>query len=135
MGQVKLTLNGRTYRIGCGEGEEQRLQSLGEHVSAKIDTVVREFGQVGEQRVFMLAALLIADELFEARAERDMAASTAAAAALREIAERTRPSAKGSTPPPLPPGDQSAAAVEIAQPDPAERPAAAAPAARKAITA
>jgi cell division protein ZapA len=90
MGQVTLTLNGRSYRIGCENGEEARLTELGRHLREKLDGVITEFGQVGESRLLVLTALLITDELFEARAERDMAASTAAAAALRAIAEHSR---------------------------------------------
>lgn len=131
MGQVTLTLNGRTYRIGCGEGEEQRLRALGEHLSAKIDAVVREFGHVGESRIFMLAALLIADELMEARAERDVAASTAAAAALREIAERSKPTGRTASPPtaPLPGETQAGPSAEPVQNEEHESPASTAPAA------
>jgi cell division protein ZapA len=95
MGQVTLTLNGRTYSIGCEDGEEERLRSVGAHVRDKLEGLVREFGQAGEARLFLLSALLIADELFDARSERDTAASTAAAAVLREIADRTQPASPG----------------------------------------
>ena len=95
MAQVTLTLNGRSYRVGCGDGEEARLDELGVHVREKMDTVVRDFGQVGEARVLLLAALLITDELYDARAERDTAASTsAAAAALREVASLAKSETK-----------------------------------------
>lgn len=60
-------MNGRTYRLACGDGEETRLQSLAAHVKAKVDTLAQQFGQVGEDRLFLMAALLVADELFELR--------------------------------------------------------------------
>ncbi len=102
MGQISLTLNGRTYRVGCEDGEEKRLGALGAHVREKLETVVRDFGQVGEARLLMMTALLIADELYEARAERDSAAGSASSA-VREIADRTKSDAKAaSIPPPLP---------------------------------
>ena len=102
MGQVSLTLNGRTYRVGCEDGEEKRLGALGAHVREKLETVVRDFGQVGEARLLMMTALLIADELYETRAERDSAAGSASSA-VREIADRTKSDAKAaSIPPPLP---------------------------------
>ncbi|MGQ0674089.1 MAG: cell division protein ZapA [Hyphomicrobium sp.] len=90
MAHVTLNLNGRSYTIGCDADEEQRLQELGQILRSKLDGVVREFGQVGEARALLLAALMIADELIDTRAERDTAASTAAAAVLREMAERAR---------------------------------------------
>ncbi len=65
MGHVTVTLNGRTYRLRCGDGEEQRLFALADHVRAKVDGLVREFGQVGEDRLLLMAALLVADEVFD----------------------------------------------------------------------
>jgi cell division protein ZapA len=67
MGQVSVTLNGRTYRLRCEDGEEERLLALGNHVRAHMDRLGREFGQVGDDRLLAMTAILIADELFEAR--------------------------------------------------------------------
>ena len=78
MGQVTVTLNGRTYRLRCEDGEEQRLLALAEHVKAKLDWLVSEFGQIGEDRLLLMASLLVADELFETR-ERTTALESAAA--------------------------------------------------------
>lgn len=69
MGQVTVTLNGRTYRLRCEDGEEQRLLALAEHVRQKVDQLVAEFGQIGEDRLLFMASLLVTDELFEARAQ------------------------------------------------------------------
>jgi cell division protein ZapA len=68
MGQVTVTLNGRAYRLGCGDGEEERLIALADHVRSKLDTLVAQFGQAGNDRLLLMAALLIADELWDARA-------------------------------------------------------------------
>lgn len=67
MGQVTVTLNGRTYRLRCEDGEEQRLLALAEHVRGKIDSLVAQFGQIGEDRLLLMASLLVADELFDTR--------------------------------------------------------------------
>lgn len=78
MGQVTVTLNARTYRLRCGDGEEQRLLALAQHVKSKVDRLVDEFGQVGNDRLMLMAALLVADELFEVRerhGEADVAAT------------------------------------------------------------
>lgn len=71
MAQVTVTMNGRAYRMACGDGEEARLAELAGHVEAKVNNVIEQFGQVGEERLFLMAALLVADELFEARARLD----------------------------------------------------------------
>ncbi len=68
MGQVSITLNGRTYRLRCGDGEESRLLELSAHLRDKIERLTSDFGQVGDDRLMIMAALLITDELFEARA-------------------------------------------------------------------
>lgn len=67
MGQVTVTLNGRTYRLHCGDGEEKRVQQLARHVAAKMETLVDEFGGSGHDRLLVMTALLVADELFEVR--------------------------------------------------------------------
>jgi cell division protein ZapA len=67
MGQISITLNGRTYRLRCEDGEEERLLALGTHVRGHVDRLSREFGQIGDERLLLMAAVLIADELFEAR--------------------------------------------------------------------
>ena len=67
MGQVTVTLNGRTYRLRCGDGEEARLLQLAGHLEQRIDSLAAEFGQVGDERLLLMAALLIADELWDMR--------------------------------------------------------------------
>jgi len=69
MGQVSLTLNGRTYRLACGEGDEARLKELAEHFSERVDTIVRKFGQIGDDRTLLMAAIMLADDYFETRQE------------------------------------------------------------------
>ena len=68
MSQVTITLNGRTYRVRCGAGEEPRLMQLADVVRAKLDGLVSEFGQAGDDRLLLMSALLIANELLDARA-------------------------------------------------------------------
>ncbi len=67
MGQVSVTLNGRTYRLECGEGEETHLIALAEYLGSYVDTMKRKFGQVGDDRLILMASLLVTDELWELR--------------------------------------------------------------------
>ena len=69
MGQVTLSLNGRTYRLRCGEGQEPRLVEMAEVVRAKLDGLVAEFGQAGDDRLLLMAALLLADELTDLKGQ------------------------------------------------------------------
>jgi cell division protein ZapA len=67
MGQVSVTLNGRTYRLECGEGEETHLIALAEYLGSHVDTMKRKFGQVGDDRLILMASLVVTDELWELR--------------------------------------------------------------------
>lgn len=67
MGQVTVTLNGRTYRLRCEDGEEQRLFALADHVRGKVESLIAQFGQIGDDRLLLMASLLVTDELFEMR--------------------------------------------------------------------
>ena len=67
MGQVTVSLNGRAYRLKCEDGDEPRLFALVEHVRARIDGLIGEFGQVGDDHLLLLAALLATDDLLTAQ--------------------------------------------------------------------
>lgn len=68
MGQVAVTLNGRTYRFVCGDGEEDRIIALANYVGTKLEALGQELTRPGDDRLLVMAALHITDELFEARA-------------------------------------------------------------------
>lgn len=67
MGKVTATINGRSYRLNCADGQEERLKLVADYLRDKVDALIEEFGQVGEDRLLAMAALMIADELFDAR--------------------------------------------------------------------
>jgi cell division protein ZapA len=69
MAQVSVTIDGRKYRLACNEGEEERLESLAGVIDDKIGELRASFGEIGDQRLVVMAALTIADDLAEARDE------------------------------------------------------------------
>ena len=69
MAQVSVTIDGRKYRLACNEGEEARLESLAGMIDDKIGEMRAAFGEIGDQRLVIMAALTIADNLAEARDE------------------------------------------------------------------
>jgi cell division protein ZapA len=69
MSQVSVTIDGRKYRLACNEGEEARLESLAGLIDQKIGEMRTTFGEIGDQRLVMMAALTLADNLTEARDE------------------------------------------------------------------
>jgi cell division protein ZapA len=67
MAHVTVTIGGRNYRLACNEGEEPHLESLARELDVKIDEMRVSFGEIGDQRLVVMAALTIVDELTEAR--------------------------------------------------------------------
>jgi len=63
---VNVMVNGRAYTIACDDGEEAHLKELAAHVDEKAREVLASVGQVGDARMLLMAALLIADEQHEA---------------------------------------------------------------------
>lgn len=66
---VNVMVSGRAYTIACDEGEEDHLKDLAAHVDRKVRELLESVGQVGDQRLLLMAALLITDEFYEARSK------------------------------------------------------------------
>jgi len=73
MPEIAITVNGRNYRVTCGEGEEARLQALARDFDARVQTLVRAVGQAGEAQLLLVTGLMLADQLDEVRAELERA--------------------------------------------------------------
>ncbi|MBA4162632.1 MAG: cell division protein ZapA [Novosphingobium sp.] len=86
MSNVTLQIGGRSYLVACAAGEEERVQELGQMIEDK----VRELGPSGhnETRLLLFAALLLADELHEARKKGGPAPTPDQADALEALAAR-----------------------------------------------
>jgi len=65
MAQVTLRINGYAYTIGCQDGEEAHLQAMAGEVERRIETIKATAGPSGEARMLVMAALLMADDLYE----------------------------------------------------------------------
>ena len=65
MGQVNVTINNRQFRMGCEDGEEEHLAALAQGFDERITEMRTKFGQVGDDRLTIMAALTIADDLAE----------------------------------------------------------------------
>lgn len=73
MAQVTLRINGFAYTIGCQDGEEKHLEAMGAEVGSRIDGVRTASGPSGEARMLVMAALLMADDIFDLRARLEAA--------------------------------------------------------------
>lgn len=71
MPQVTISINGRVYRMGCDEGQEQMLLDLARDIDRRIEQYKTSFGEVGDMRLLLMAAMEMGDELGEMRRRLD----------------------------------------------------------------
>ena len=108
MSQVTVTINGRQFRMACEDGQEAHLQQLAKDLDDRINSLRGQFGEIGDSRLVVMAALMIADDVAEtgkkvrrleqeiaalqdargASADRTQATQTALIAAFTSAAER-----------------------------------------------
>ena len=108
MNHINVTINGRQYRMACEDGQEVRLLKLAESFESRIQNLRGKFGEIGDARLTVMAALTACDELLDASyrirsleeelaslrdvrasaADRAKATQTAVANALNAAAER-----------------------------------------------
>jgi cell division protein ZapA len=108
MSQVSLTINGRQFRMACEDGQEGHLMNLARELENRIGALRTKFGEIGDTRLTVMAAITVADELAEAGqrikrleeelaalqnaqvaiSDRNKAAQATIAAALSKAAER-----------------------------------------------
>ncbi len=69
MAQVKVVVNGRTFRMGCKDGEEGRVRDLAADIDAHVQKIRGGTKAVQDERLFLMAAILMADQLWDAREE------------------------------------------------------------------
>ena len=92
MPEVNVEINGRKYRMACEEGQEPHLMALAERFNRHIDAFKGDFGEIGDNRLTVMAGIAVLDELAEAerrieQLKHDVANLTHAGAALTNEAE------------------------------------------------
>ncbi len=65
MTQVSVTINGRQFRMACEDGQEGHLMNLARDLDSRIEGLRAKFGEIGDTRLTVMAALTIADMLSE----------------------------------------------------------------------
>jgi cell division protein ZapA len=68
MSHINVTINGRQYRMACEEGQEVRLLKLAETLEARVTELRGKFGEIGDARLTVMAALTVCDELLDTTA-------------------------------------------------------------------
>ena len=67
MATVTVEGNGRPYAVGCADGQEERVRILARQFDSHVRQIAGDVGHVGDLRLFLMASLMLADELHEAR--------------------------------------------------------------------
>jgi cell division protein ZapA len=67
MAQVVVQVNDRPYTMQCSDGEEGHLQELARLLDQEVARIKDSVGLVGDIRVLLMAGLMVADHLAEAR--------------------------------------------------------------------
>ena len=62
MSHINVTINGRQYRMACEEGQEVRLLKLADSLESRVESLRGKFGEIGDQRLTVMAALTVCDE-------------------------------------------------------------------------
>ena len=93
MPEVNVEINGRKYRMACEEGQEPHLLGLAERFNRHIDAFKGDFGEIGDNRLTVMAGIAVLDELVDAERriallKDDVANLTAAGEALTQEAEQ-----------------------------------------------
>ncbi len=67
MARITVEINKRQYDMACEDGEEEHLYALAAGLDAQVGEMQSSFGQIGDLRLMVMAALMVADKLDDAQ--------------------------------------------------------------------
>ena len=73
LAKVQIEINGRRYAIGCDEGQEDHVLRLARYFDEHVKRLASSVGQIGDQRLFLMGALIVADEMHDLKVRLDKA--------------------------------------------------------------
>ncbi|MBX3569857.1 MAG: cell division protein ZapA, partial [Rhizobiaceae bacterium] len=65
MAQVTVSIDGKTYRMACDEGQEDHLIDLAQRFDRYVSHLKESFGEIGDQRLTVMSGIMVMDELTE----------------------------------------------------------------------
>ena len=71
MSKVTISINGRAFTIGCEDGQQAYLRELAGHIDGHVRDLTERVGQIGDVRLLLMAALIVADEMRENQGRAD----------------------------------------------------------------
>jgi cell division protein ZapA len=63
MAKADITIRGRAYSVACAAGQEDRLISLARQLDGRVSQIADAVGDIGDDRLLLIAALALLDEL------------------------------------------------------------------------
>ena len=67
MANVNIKFNNKDYLLSCDDGQEEHLEELAEHLNTKFLNLKSELGNIGENKLLLIASIKVMDEYFETK--------------------------------------------------------------------
>ncbi len=65
MPEVNVEIDGKKFRMACEDGQEQHLMELAERFNRTVLGLKESFGEIGDNRLVVMAGIAVLDELAE----------------------------------------------------------------------
>ncbi len=88
MAKADIQIQGRRFSIACAPGQEKRVAKLGEQLDTRLTAIAAAVGDIGEDRLLLIAAIALLDELDAARQAGGSASEDQAAALMLSMAAK-----------------------------------------------
>ena len=67
MANVNIKFNGKEFLLSCEDGQEEHLEELSLHLNNRFDNLKKSLGNIGENKLLLIASISVMDEYFETR--------------------------------------------------------------------
>jgi cell division protein ZapA len=67
MANVNIKFNGKEFLLSCENGQEEHLEELSLHLNNRFDNLKKSLGNIGENKLLLIASISVMDEYFETR--------------------------------------------------------------------
>ena len=65
MANVNVKFNNKDYLLSCGDGQEEKLKELANHLDVKYSGLKKSLGNIGEDRLLLITAIKMVDDYFD----------------------------------------------------------------------
>ena len=65
MANVNIKFNNKDYLLSCDDGQEQNLKELARHLDSKYSELKNNLGNIGENKLLLIAAIQMVDDYFD----------------------------------------------------------------------